>query len=204
MTRENPRGTAALEAAEVCRGWLQDQRAVVVTGATVVGLAAATALAAQVRIPLPFSPVPLTLQTFVVLLSGVSLGFRVAVAGQALYVALGALGLPVFSGGVSGLGGPTTGFLVAFPLAAAVAALLAQRHSRVAAALGLLAGTVVIYLLGSAWLVATGLSWGRAVMLGVVPFLPGDGLKLLAAWAASGMVRRAYRCAAGQSREGGQ
>ena len=96
--------------------------------ALVVGASLVTALAAQVAVPLPGSPVPLTGQTFAVLLTGAALGARRAFLAQTLYLLQGAAGLPVFAGGLGGawlLAGPAGGYLAAFPLAAAVTGALA-------------------------------------------------------------------------------
>lgn len=159
--------------------------------AGVCGFAAATALAAQVRIPLPFSPVPLTLQTLLVLASGLALGARAGAASQALYVGLGAAGVPVFTGLSAGLGGPTTGYLLAFPLAAALAGWGARRGTGLALAGGLAAATVAIYALGAGWLwLVLGKSLTVAVMAGVVPFVWGDALKLAALWCMARQLQR--------------
>src|SRR5436309_9086430 len=117
-----------------------------------------TALAAQVAIPLPWSPVPLTGQTFAVLLSGAVLGARRAFLAQLVYLAEGAFGLPVFAGGALGFAkivGPTGGYLMAFPFAAALTGALAERgwdrrHLTTFAAL--LAGSALIFAGGLAWL----------------------------------------------------
>src|SRR6185503_6906981 len=99
-------------------------------GLLIVGASVVTALAAQLAIPLPWSPVPITGQTFAVLLSGAVLGARRAFLAQVLYLAEGAIGLPVFAGGALGVAkllGPTGGYLIAFPFAAALTGWLAQR-----------------------------------------------------------------------------
>jgi biotin transport system substrate-specific component len=141
------------------------------------------ALLAQVRIPLPFTPVPLTGQTFAVLLVGAALGARRGVASLSLYTLIGALGLPVFAGGAAGLAyaaGPTGGYLAGFIVAAFVVGLLAERgleRSIRTSILPFLAGTLVIYLFGAGWLsVLFGLE--KALELGVTPFLIGDAIKL--------------------------
>lgn len=150
-----------------------------------------TTLGAYIEAPIPGSAVPVTLQTVFVLLSGVLLGPALGASAQTVYVLLGALGLPVFSGG--GLGpawllGPTGGYLLAFPLAAAVAGWLAgpthARSSWQASArllLALLAGTAVIYAGGASQLALLTGDATRAVTLGVVPFLLGDVLKVVLA-----------------------
>lgn len=155
--------------------------------AAVFGGALLLALCAQVRIPLPFTPVPITGQTFAVLLLPVMLGGWRGPAAVAAYLAQGALGLPFFAGGAAGaavLAGPTGGYLLGFLLAAVVIAVLAghSRGSRVRLALAMVAGNLVIYLCGVPWLarfVEGGL--GAAVMLGMTPFLIGDAIKLIAA-----------------------
>lgn len=155
--------------------------------AAVVGGSLLLALCAQIRIPLPFTPVPITGQTFAVLLLPVMLGGWRGPAAVAVYLAQGALGLPFFAGGAAGaaaLAGPTGGYLLGFLVAAVVIAVLAgySRGSRVRIALAMVAGNVVIYLCGVPWLarfVDGGLA--AAVMLGMTPFLIGDAIKLVAA-----------------------
>lgn len=159
----------------------------VTTGVLVVGFALLTAAAAQIRIPLPFTPVPITGQTFAVLLSGAVLGGAAGAASQALYVLAG-LVLPFYAGGASGwthATGATGGFLVGFIAAAWIVGLLAERHQdrTVATAIpAFLTGTAVIYLLGVPWLAdALNVSWITAVEKGVVPFVLGDLVKIAAA-----------------------
>ena len=165
----------------------------------VVGASVVTALAAQVAIPLPWTPVPLTGQTFAVLLSGAVLGTRRAAIAQLLYLAEGALGLPVFAGGGAGLatmGGPTGGYLVAFPLAAALTGALAERgwDRRFLSMLGaMLAGSVVVFALGLASL-SRFLPVDRLLAAGLLPFVPGDLVKAaLAALVFPTIWRRADR-----------
>lgn len=161
-------------------GWLRDV-ILVVLGALLV------ALLAQVKIALPFTPVPLTGQTFAVLLVGATLGSRRGAASMALYIALGALGLPVFAGGESGLAylsGATLGYLVGFVMAAYVIGLLAERgleRSVRTSILPFLVGTIIIYVCGIAWLTVVLGSFGEAIMAGLLPFLIGDAIKLIAA-----------------------
>ncbi|MGE5325929.1 MAG: biotin transporter BioY, partial [Deltaproteobacteria bacterium] len=145
-----------------------------------------TALLAQVAIPLPFTPVPLTGQTFAVLLSGAVLGSRRGFLSQLLYLAQGAAGLPVFAGGafsVAYMLGPTGGYLLSFPLAAGLIGLLVERGAgrrmgRLAAALLLV--DMLILALGTSWLmVLFGDPFRKAVMMGIYPFIAGDILKIL-------------------------
>jgi biotin transport system substrate-specific component len=141
---------------------------------------------AQLRIPLPFTPVPITGQTFAVLLVGASLGSRRGAASLALYILLGSLGLPLFAGGASGLSvllGPTGGYLVGFVVAAFLVGMMAARgldRHVPGALLAFLAGEIVIYLFGVAWL-SVYLGIWPAIVAGFLPFLVGDAIKLVAA-----------------------
>ncbi len=158
-----------------------------------------TGLAAQIAIPLPFTPVPVTGQTFAVLLTGAALGARRGFLAQVLYLAQGASGLPVFAGGGAGVAllfGPTGGYLVAFPLAAAVTGFLAERawDRRFVTMLGvMLLGSTVIFALGAAGLTRF-LPSSQVLAAGVLPFVPGDLVKsALAALALPGAWRLAAR-----------
>jgi biotin transport system substrate-specific component len=156
----------------------------------VLGGAAFVALAAQVSIALPFTPVPITGQTFAVVLVGAALGAVLALASLGLYLFVGALGAPVYADGNHGwnvLTGPTGGYIVGFVLAAVLTGWLAERRwdrrfsSAVAA---MLSGNVVIYLVGLPWLsvkLDTGLE--KTFELGLYPFVVGDLLKLYLAGA---------------------
>lgn len=152
----------------------------------VVGGSLLTALCARIVIPLPFTPVPITAQTFAVLLIGAALGARRGAAAIGLYVLEGLLGLPVFAGGAAGLArllGPTGGYLVGFIAAAYLTGTLAERgwDRTVRFAVGAMAaGNLVVYLFGIPWL-AVFLGWPDAVSKGFLPFIPGDVAKLAAA-----------------------
>jgi biotin transport system substrate-specific component len=160
--------------------WLRDL-ILIASGALLV------AALAQVKIALPFTPVPLTGQTFAVLLVGATLGSKRGVASLALYIGLGALGLPVFAGGASGLAylsGATLGYLIGFVMAAYVIGLLAERgleRSVRTSLIPFLIGTIIIYVCGVAWLTLLLGSFSKAVAAGLLPFLAGDGIKLIAA-----------------------
>ncbi|MAT06096.1 MAG: biotin transporter BioY [Acidimicrobiaceae bacterium] len=162
--------------------------------ALVVGFALLTALAAQITIPLGFTPVPLTGQTFAVLLAGGALGAVRGMASQGLYVALGAIGLPFYAegdGGWTAATGSTAGYLVGFVVAAGVVGLLAERGQdrRISTAVpAFLAGTVVIYALGAGWLahslgipLTAPAGEPSAVAYGVAPFIVGDVAKAVLA-----------------------
>ena len=160
--------------------WLRDL-ILILSGALFV------AVLAQVKIPLPFTPVPLTGQTFAVLLVGATLGSKRGAASMVLYIALGALGLPVFAGGASGvayLSGATLGYLIGFVIAAYIIGLLAERgleRSVRTSLIPFLLGTMVIYICGVAWLAILLGSLDKAIAAGLLPFLIGDAIKLIAA-----------------------
>jgi biotin transport system substrate-specific component len=162
--------------------------------------ALAVALAAQVSVPVPLSPVPMTLQPLAVLAVGGLLGAQGGVASLVLYLALGIAGLPVFAGGSGGfvhVVGPTGGYLLAFPLAAGVVGALAQPTAGVLRVLLACAlGMVVIHAGGVAQLAVLGGDPAMAFRLGFVPFLTGDLLKVGLAAAvilgARSMARRAH------------
>lgn len=154
--------------------------------AGILAFALLTALGAFVRIPLPFTPVPVTLQTFFVLAAGIYLGSRDAALSQLGYLAIGAVGLPVFAGGGAGFGhflGVTGGYLIAFPVAAAmVGAALRPGDSALRASVVCVAATLLILALGALGVAASlGVGAERALALGVLPFLPGGALKVAAA-----------------------
>lgn len=144
------------------------------------------ALLAQVRIPLPFTPVPITGQTFAVLLVSASLGSRRGLASLALYLGLGISGLPVFAGGTGGLKhlfGPTGGYLLGFLLAAYVIGRMAEKgleRSIRTSFIPFLVGTLLIYISGASWL-AFYVGPAAALEKGVLPFLVGDSIKLVMA-----------------------
>jgi biotin transport system substrate-specific component len=160
--------------------WLRDVTLIVLGTLFVAALA-------QVKIALPFTPVPLTGQTFAVLLLGATLGSKRGAASMALYIALGALGLPVFAGGAAGiayLSGATLGYLVGFVMAAYIIGLLAERgleRSVRTSILPFLVGTVIIYACGVAWLTIMLGSFSKALTAGLLPFLIGDAIKLITA-----------------------
>lgn len=146
-----------------------------------------TALMAQIAIPLPFTPVPITGQTMAVLLVGAALGSRRGALSMAAYLLEGALGLPVFAGGATGLArlhGPTGGYLLGFLAAAFITGWLAERgwdRRPFTAALAMLIGNAMIYLFGLPWLaffLEGFLGPKGALALGLLPFIPGDLLKL--------------------------
>lgn len=150
----------------------------------VVGGALLVAAAAQVQVPLPFTPVPLSGQTLAVSLVGASLGARRGALSLVLYLLAGAVGLPFYAGGEGGLApllGPTVGYLVGFVGAAALIGAMAERRADrrpLTAFFSFLAGSAVIFACGVAGLMLTlDLSLSEALVQGVLPFLPGDLVK---------------------------
>ena len=145
-----------------------------------------TALSAQAVIPLPFTPVPITGQTFAVLLTGALLGPRLGAMTLTLYLLEGGLGLPVFAHGAAGaarLLGPTGGYLLSYPFAAALVGALAERgwdRRPVTMLAAMLLGSLIVFALGAGWL-AHFVGPARAFTGGVLPFLPGDMIKALLA-----------------------
>lgn len=153
------------------------------------------ALASQIALPMPGTPVPLTLQPMIVVLAGLVLGPMDAAVAMLVYLLAGASGLPVFAPmgapGIARLVGPTGGYLLAYPAAAALAGLLgARRRSLVTRALAAEAGILVLYAGGLAQLAALYGSVTAAALFGVVPFVAADAVKALVAAAIAGGRRR--------------
>ncbi len=148
-------------------------------------LAGIALLTVSAHIKIPFYPVPLTMQTLIVLGIGMTYGCRLGGATLLGYLATGFIGLPVFAGGagMAYMMGPTGGYLAGFFAAAVVLGALAERgwtRSWATAAAAMLMGNVIIYLLGVGWLTSL-VGWDKAVQFGLLPFLYGDALKLIIA-----------------------
>jgi biotin transport system substrate-specific component len=163
-------------------GTLVRDAILVLAGAALVGLCA------QVSVPLGFTPVPLTLQTFGVLLTGATLGWRRGLVSLLVYAGLGVAGLPWFAGHAGGpaiLAGPLFGYILAYPVAAALIGWLASRgfdRNPLRTAAAMIAGSAVIYAGGLSWLmVDLNVGLVKGLSLGVTPFLPGDAIKAVAA-----------------------
>ncbi|RFS82333.1 biotin transporter BioY [Actinomadura spongiicola] len=168
--------------------------------ALVAAAATLTGIAAQITVPMPGTPVPVTGQTFAVLLTGAALGFGRAALAMLLYLLAGVAGMPWFTEGGSGAGVPTLGYVIGFVIAAAAVGRLAQRggdRTPVRTAATMLTGTVIIYAVGVPYLMASlDVDLARALDLGLTPFLVGDALKVLlaagllpAAWKLTGAAR---------------
>jgi biotin transport system substrate-specific component len=151
-----------------------------------------TAIAAQISIPLPLTPVPFTFQPMVVLVGAAALGSRLGVASQVLYLAIGIAGLPVFAWspalpqGAARLFGPTGGYLMSYPFAAFLTGWLAERgfdRRYLTAVLAMMCGLVVVFTGGVSWLMlgATRLGFTAALAAGFYPFIVADFAKLVVA-----------------------
>jgi len=159
------------------------------SGGIVLAGSALVAVCAHLALPLFFTPVPLSMAPFAVLVLGLVLSPRLAAATLGAYLLEGAAGLPVFGpspavGGLAHLFGPTGGYLLSYPLAAALIAVMVRRMGRgfTSSAVAALAGSLVILLCGAVWLgVLTHGSVESVFPLAVLPFLPGDALKVAAA-----------------------
>jgi biotin transport system substrate-specific component len=168
-----------------------------------ISATAFVAICAHVSVPLYFTPVPVTLQTLAVILIGLALGPALGFSAMLLYLAEGAMGLPVFSphgpGGVAQLLGPTAGFLFSYPLAAAAAGSLVRAirlggSKFPAAILAGIAASVIILSTGAGWIaLLLHLTPGAAWHMAVAPFLPGEVLKVTAAAGAFTALRRWHR-----------
>lgn len=162
--------------------------------AAVVFLAVLTAVAAQISIPLPFTPVPLTLQPVIVLLGGAALGAKLGMASQMLYLVAGIAGLPVFAAspvlpqGVFRLLGPTGGYLMAYPFAAFLTGWLAERgfdRRYFTSVVAMIAGLALVYTFGVSWLAffarPTAVGFSTGLQLAVYPFIVVDVVKIVLA-----------------------
>lgn len=160
----------------------------------VAGGAGLTGLAAQIVVPVPGSPVPMTGQTFAALLVGAALGWRRGGAAMLLYLLAGAAGVPWFQHGTAGMAGASAGYIVGFVVAGALVGALARRggdRTPLRTAGTMVLGNLAIYAVGVPWLMAaTGMGLTTALDKGVAPFLIGDAIKIVlaaavlpAAWA---------------------
>lgn len=165
------------------RGHLNAARSVL------LAIAGSLLLWLSAKVQVPFWPVPMTMQTFVVLGLGAAFGWRLGMATVALYLLQGAMGLAVFAGtpekgiGLAYMAGPTGGYLAGFVLAAGLTGWLAEKgfdRNVFTMGLAMLAGTIAIYALGLGWL-ATLIGVEKAMQFGLVPFIPGDIAKLVLA-----------------------
>ncbi len=162
----------------------------------VICASAVIAVCARLMVPLPFTPVPLTLANFGVLLVGLTLGSRRGFAAAALYLAWGAMGLPVFAsagpGSVAQLLGPTGGYLLAYPVVAFLAGWIAERGapSFTRNLVGALTAEVVLFAAGISWLAVYTHNWRQAAFFGLYPFVFAEVSKVMVAAAGAKRLRR--------------
>ncbi len=154
---------------------------------TVYAALFAALIAAGAYVAIPIGPVPVVLQNFFVMLAGLLLGWRWAMGCVGIYLLAGAIGLPVFAGGAAGIGriaGPTGGYLLSYlPAAGLIGWVSKKGRGRLPVdVLAMAGGAVMVYIGGVVWLkVITGIDWSKAVSVGMLPFLPGDAVKIAAA-----------------------
>lgn len=152
-------------------------------------MTAITCILAPFSIPIPFSPVPISFTNLVLYISVFILGYKMATVSYLVYLLLGFVGLPVFSGftgGVAKLAGPTGGYLVGFIFMTIIAGLFVEKcHGKYRYALyllGMVLGTAVCYAFGTIWLAKMmDLTFAQGLAAGVIPYLPGDAVKMIAA-----------------------
>lgn len=168
--------------------------------AVVVGASLFVALCAHITLPLPFTPVPLTLQNFAVLLVGLLLGSRRGFAALALYLVEGVIGLPFFNptgpGGIAQLLGPTGGYLIAYPAVAFIAGWLWEHSNRtfVRAVIATAVAEVVLFAGGVSWLMLIAHArFAQAAAFGLYPFLFAEVIKVMAASGAASRFHHSYR-----------
>jgi len=170
--------------------------------AAVLFVTVLTVLAAQISVPLPFTPVPFTFQPMVVLLGGAALGARLGMSSQILYLMLGLAGLPVFAAspvlpqGAARLLGPTAGFLLSYPFAAYATGWLAERkfdRRYLTSVVAMMAGLAIVFTGGTLWLAFASpapVGLAKALQVAVIPFIPADLVKIAAV---AGVLPAAWR-----------
>jgi len=164
----------------------------------VICASAVIAVCARLILPLPFTPVPLTLANFAVLLVGMVLGSKRGFAAAALYLAWGAMGLPVFAatglGGIAQLLGPTGGYLWSYPVVAFIAGAIAERGvpSFTRNVLAGICGDLMLFVAGISWLYVMTRSWRSAAMFGLYPFLFAEVMKVALAAGLAGRLKRSF------------
>ena len=167
---------------------------------TLIGLMTAIlCILGPFSIPIPVSPVPLSLTNFAVYITVYTLGMKSGTVSVLVYLCLGTAGLPVFSsfsGGLGKLAGPTGGYLIGFIFLALIQGFLMKAFpgKNTAAVIGMILGMAVCYLFGTAWLaIQMGLTFPAALSIGVLPYLPGDGVKIIIAAIAGPKLRTAVQ-----------
>ncbi|KMT21529.1 biotin transporter BioY [Clostridium cylindrosporum] len=157
--------------------------------------ASLTAICSQIAIPLGFTPIPFTLQLFSVFISAIILGPKLGSISQVTYVLVGTVGFPVFaqfSGGINKVLGPTGGYIISFPIAAFIVGYLALKPNIFINALGIILGLICIYGIGTVQLsLITNMSFNKALLAGVIPFVPFDLVKIFLSLVIGMQIRKA-------------
>lgn len=149
-----------------------------------------------ITLAIPISPVPVSFVTLAIYFSVYILGMKRGVVSCLLYLLIGFIGVPVFSaftGGAGRLVGPTGGYLIGYAFMALISGFFIERwqNQRIMQMIGMILGTLVCYLVGTAWLsIQAGMSFSAALAAGVLPFIPGDAVKIAAAFMAAPAVRK--------------
>ena len=160
-------------------------------------MTAVTCVLGPLSIPLPFSPVPISLTNFAIFLAIFVLGMKNGTISFIIYLLLGAVGVPVFSsfrGGLQVLAGPTGGYLIGFIFLALIMGFALDHFDRklVPTIIGMIIGMAICYIFGTAWLAGQlGMSFVAALGIGVIPYLPGDTAKIIIAIIAGPQIRKA-------------
>ncbi|MFL0197166.1 biotin transporter BioY [Clostridium sp. WILCCON 0269] len=157
---------------------------------------ALTAILAQISLPLPFSPVPITFQVMAVYISAIILGSRLGALSQIIYVLLGAVGIPIFvnfQGGLNVVLGPSGGYLISYPIIAFIIGKISDKNLSFISSIALLAASLLLcYGMGVVQLsLITNISIKKAVVLGALPFIPLDIIKIILAYLLGGKIRSA-------------
>lgn len=169
----------------------------------------AALMAAGAYLAIPVGPVPIVMQNMFVFLAGLLLGGRWGLASVAVYLLTGALGLPVFAGGMGGIGriiGPTGGYLIGYLPAVFIVGYISEKAAaRIGYdVLAMVCGTIVLYACGVTWLkILTGMTWTKTLTVGMYPFLIGDAIKIAAAALIARALRPVVRVAASEYRVAG-
>ena len=169
----------------------------------------AALMAAGAYLAIPIGPVPIVLQNMFVFLAGLLLGGRWGLASVAVYLLTGALGLPVFAGGMGGIGriiGPTGGYLIGYLPAVFIVGYISEKAAaRIGYdVLAMVCGTIVLYACGVTWLkILTGMTWTKTLAAGMYPFLIGDAIKIAAAALIAKAIRPVVRVAGHELRAAG-
>ncbi len=154
-------------------------------------------IVAGAYIRIPVGPVPIVLANLFVILAGLLLPLKWAVSSVALYLLLGFVGLPVFAqgSGIAYFGGPTGGYLIGYLPAVVLTSLIASKHKLIIwrEVVAAIVGMIIIYVVGVPWLrMALEMSWSEAFVAGMIPFLPGDGAKVVLAVLVTVSIRKMY------------